>query len=140
MWLSESEGAKFWLGVLTELQNRGVQDISIACVDGLKGFPDAINTVYPNAQVQLCIVHMVRYSMKFVPWTDKKAITADLKAIYGADTLEIAEANLEHFDEVWGDKYPHVVKSWRNNWTSALNRFMIMFDDRISACLQFILQ
>ena len=106
MWLSENEGAKFWLGVLTELQNRGVQDILIACVDGLKGFPDAINTVYPNAQVQLCIVHMVRYSMKFVP----------LKAIYGADTLEMAEANLEHFDEVWGKEYPHVIKSWRNNW------------------------
>ena len=116
MWLSENEGAKFWLGVLTELQNRGVQDIFIACVDGLKGFPDAINTVYPNAQVQLCIVHMLRYSMKFLPWTDKKAVAADLKAIYGADTLEMAEANLEHFDEVWGDKYPHVVKSWRNNW------------------------
>ena len=116
MWVSENEGAKFWLGVLTELQNRGVQDILIACVDGLKGFPDAINTVYPNAQVQLCIVHMVRYSMKFVPWTDKKAVAADLKAIYGADTLEIAEANLEHFDETWGKEYPHVVKSWRNNW------------------------
>ena len=80
MWLSENAGAKFWLGVLTELQNRGVQDILIACVDRLKGFPDAINTVYPNAQVQLCIVHMVRYSMKFVPWTDKKAVAADLKA------------------------------------------------------------
>ena len=116
MWLSENEGAKFWLGVLTELQNRGVQDILIACVDGLKGFPDAINTVYPKAKIQLCIVHMVRYSMKFVPWTDKKAVAADLKAIYGADTLEIAEANLEHFDEVWGEKYPHVVKSWRHNW------------------------
>ena len=116
MWLSENEGAKFWLGVLTELQNRGVQDILIACVDGLKGFPDAINTVYPNTQVQLCIVHMVRYSMKFVPWTDKKAVAADLKAIYGADTLEMAEANLEHFDEVWGKEYPHVIKSWRNNW------------------------
>ena len=116
MWLSENEGAKFWLGVLTELQNRGVQDILIACVDGLKGFPDAINTVYPKAKVQLCIVHMVRYSMKFVPWTDKKAVAADLKAIYGADTLEIAEANLEHFDETWGTEYPHVIKSWRNNW------------------------
>lgn len=116
MWLSESEGAKFWLGVLTELQNRGVQDILIACVDGLKGFPDAINTVYPNAQVQLCIVHMLRYSMKFVPWKDRKAIASGLKAIYGADTLELAETNLEHFDKVWGEKYPHVVKSWRNNW------------------------
>ena len=111
MWISENEGAKFWLGVLTELQNRGVQDILIACVDGLKGFPDAINTVYPNAQVQLCIVHMFRYSVKFVPWTDKKAVATDLKAIYGADTIEIAKANLEHFDEVWGDKYPHVIKS-----------------------------
>lgn len=116
MWLSENEGAKFWLGVLTELQNRGVQDILIACVDGLKGFSEAINTVYPNTQVQLCIVHMVRYSMKFVPWKDRKKVAADLKAIYGADTLELAEANLEQFDDTWGDKYPHVVTSWRNNW------------------------
>ncbi len=116
MWLSENEGAKFWLGVLTELQNRGVQDILIACVDGLKGFSEAINTVYPNTQVQLCIVHMVRYSMKFVPWKDRRKVAADLKAVYGADTLELAEANLEQFNEVWGDKYPHVVTSWRNNW------------------------
>ena len=116
MWLSENECAKFQLGVLTELQNRGVQDILIACIDGLKGSPDAINTVYPNAQVQLCIIHMVRYSMKFVPWTDKKAVAADLKAIYGADTIGIAETNLEHFDEVWGDKSSYVVKFWRNNW------------------------
>lgn len=116
MWLSENEGAKFWLGVLTDLQNRGVQDILIACVDGLKGFPEAINTVYPKTQVQLCIVHMLRYSMKFVPWKDKKAIAADLKAIYAADTLDLARANLEHFDELWGSGYPHVVKSWRNNW------------------------
>ena len=115
MWLSENEGAKFWLGVLTELQNRGVQDILIACVDGLKGFLDAITKVYPNAEVQLCIVHMVRYSMKFVPWTDKKAVAADLKAVYGADTLEIAEANLEHFDETWDKGYPHVAKSLRND-------------------------
>ncbi len=88
MWVSENEGAKFWLGVLTELQNRGVQDILIACVDGLKGFSEAINTVYPNTQVQLCIVHMVRYSMKFVPWKDRRKVAADLKAVYGADTLE----------------------------------------------------
>ena len=108
MRLSENEGAKFQLGVLTELQNRGVQDILIACVDDLKGSPDAINTVYPNAQVQLCIV--------MVPWTDKKAVAADLKATYGADTLEIAEANLEQFDEVWGTEYLHVIKPCRNNW------------------------
>ncbi|WP_313597645.1 IS256 family transposase [Psychrobacter sanguinis] len=116
MWLSENEGAKFWLGILTELQNRGVQDILIACVDGLKGFSEAINTVYPNTQVQLCIVHMVRYSMKFVPWKDRRKVAADLKAVYGADTLELAEANLEQFDDTWGNKYPHVVTSWRNNW------------------------
>jgi transposase-like protein len=84
MWLSKNEGAKFWLNVLTELQNRGVKDILIACVDGLKGFPDAINTVYPDTHIQLCIVHMVRNSMKFVPWKDYKAIAADLKAIYQA--------------------------------------------------------
>lgn len=116
MWVSENEGAKFWLGVLTELQNRGVQDILIACVDGLKGFSEAINTVYRNTQVQLGIVHMVRYSMKFVPWKDRRKVAADLKAVYGADTLELAEANLEQFDDTWGDKYPHVVTSWRNNW------------------------
>ena len=90
MWVSENEGAKFWLGVLTELQNRGVKDILIACVDGLKGFPDAINTVYPQAQIQLCIVHMVRNSMKFVPWKDYKAIAKDLKAIYQSATEDDA--------------------------------------------------
>mgnify|MGYP000243960440 FL=1 len=90
MWLSENEGAKFWLNVLTELQNRGVKDILIACVDGLKGFPDAINTVYPEAQIQLCIVHMVRNSVKYVPWKDYKAVTADLKKMYQATTEESA--------------------------------------------------
>jgi len=90
MWLSENEGAKFWLGVLTELQNRGVKDILIACVDGLKGFPDAIQAVYPQTKAQLCIVHMVRYSMKFVPWKDYKAVTTDLKQIYGSVTEEDA--------------------------------------------------
>ncbi|HDM8245865.1 TPA: IS256 family transposase, partial [Vibrio campbellii] len=86
MWLSENEGAKFWLNVLTELQNRGVKDILIACVDGLKGFPDAINTAFPNTQIQLCIVHMVRNSMKYVPWKDYKAVAVDLKAIYQSKT------------------------------------------------------
>ena len=128
MWLSENEVAKFWLGVLTELQNRGVQDILITCVDGLKGFPDAINTVYSKAQVQLCIMHMVRYS-KFVSWTDNKAVAADLKAIYGADTLEIAEANLEHFDEVWGGKYSNFVRSRYNNWDGLLKFF---YDNRFN--------
>jgi len=116
MWLSENEGAKFWLNVLTELQNRGVKDILIACVDGLKGFPDAINTVYPDTHIQLCIVHMVRNSMKFVPWKDYKAIAADLKAIYQATTEEKALLSLDQFSEHWDEKYPQISKSWRAHW------------------------
>ena len=116
MWLSENEGAKFWLNVLTELQNRGVKDILIACVDGLKGFPDAINTVYPDTHIQLCIVHMVRNSMKFVPWKDYKAIAADLKAIYQATTEEQALLSLDQFADRWDDKYPQISKSWRAHW------------------------
>ena len=116
MWLSENEGAKFWLNVLTELQNRGVKDILIACVDGLKGFPDAINTVYPDTHIQLCIVHMVRNSMKFVPWKDYKAIAADLKAIYQATTEEKALQSLDQFAQRWDEKYPQISKSWRSHW------------------------
>ncbi len=116
MWISENEGAKFWLSVLTELQNRGVKDILIACVDGLKGFPDAINTVYPDAHIQLCIVHMVRNSMKFVPWKDYKAIAADLKSIYQSATEEDALHSLDDFAERWDDKYPQISKSWRAHW------------------------
>lgn len=116
MWLSENEGAKFWLGVLTELQNRGVKDILIACVDGLKGFPDAINTVYPDTHIQLCIVHMVRNSMKFVPWKDYKAIAADLKKIYQSVTEDDALLALEQLAERWDDKYPQISKSWRTHW------------------------
>ena len=97
LWISENEGAKFWLNVLTELQNRGVKDILIACVDGLKGFPDAINTVFPNTQIQLCIVHMVRNSIKYVPWKDYKAVTADLKQIYQSVTEEEALLVLDQF-------------------------------------------
>ena len=97
MWLAENEGAKFWLNVLTELKNRGLNDILIACVDGLKGFPDAINTVYPEARIQLCIVHMVRNSLRFVSWRDYKAVTRDLKAIYQAPTEEAGQQALEAF-------------------------------------------
>ena len=97
MWLAENEGAKFWLNVLTELKNRGLNDILIACVDGLKGFPDAINTVYPKARIQLCIVHMVRNSLRFVSWKDYKAVTRDLKAIYQAPTEEAGQQALEAF-------------------------------------------
>jgi putative transposase len=116
MWLSENEGAKFWLNVLTELHNRGVNDILIACVDGLKGFPDAINTVFPNTQIQLCIVHMVRNSMKFVPWKDYKVIAKDLKQIYQSPTEESALLALEEFADRWDDKYPQISKSWHRHW------------------------
>lgn len=116
LWLSENEGAKFWLNVLTELQNRGVKDILIACVDGLKGFPDAINTVYPDTQIQLCIVHMVRNSIKYVPWKDYKAVTADLKRIYQSVTEEEALLALEQFAEQWDAKYPQISRSWRAHW------------------------
>ncbi len=116
MWLSENEGAKFWLNVLTELQNRGVKDILIACVDGLKGFPDAINTAFPKTQIQLCIVHMVRNSMKFVPWKDYKAVTRDLKQIYQSATEESALLALDEFAQHWDDQYPQISKSWRNHW------------------------
>lgn len=116
MWISENEGAKFWLNVLTELQNRGVKDILIACVDGLKGFPDAINTAYPQTQIQLCIVHMVRNAMKYVPWKDYKAVAADLKKIYQSVTEEEALLALEQFAEHWDDKYPQISRSWRAHW------------------------
>lgn len=123
MWISENEGAKFWLNVLTELQNRGVKDILIACVDGLKGFPDAINTVYPETQIQLCIVHMVRNSLKFVPWKDYKAITADLKRIYQSVTEDEALMSLEQFEKRWDSKYPNISRSWRNNWQNVSTLF-----------------
>ena len=116
LWLAENEGAKFWLSVLTELQNRGVKDILIACVDGLKGFPDAINAVYPDTHIQLCIVHMVRNSMKFVPYKDYKAIAIDLKTIYQSATEDEALLCLDQFSERWDEKYPQISKSWRTHW------------------------
>jgi putative transposase len=116
MWIAENEGAKFWLNVLTELQNRGVQDILIACVDGLKGFPDAINAVFPQTHIQLCIVHMVRNSLKFVPWKDYKAVTADLKKVYQSKTEDEALLELQRFGETWDDKYPQISKSWHAHW------------------------
>ena len=123
MWISENEGAKFWLNVLTELQNRGVKDILIACIDGLKGFPDAINTVQPETQIQLCIVHMVRNSLKFVPWKDDKAITSDLKPIYQSVTEEDAVTSLDQFEQRWDSKYPNISRSWRNNWQNVSTLF-----------------
>jgi len=116
MWISQNEGAKFWLNVLTELKNRGLEDIIIACVDGLTGFPEAIEAVYPNAKVQLCIVHMVRNSMKFVSWKDRKTLAADLKNIYSAKTVDDAESALTSFADKWDEKYPSISKSWLNRW------------------------
>ncbi|MGR6874963.1 IS256 family transposase [Pseudomonas sp. HK3] len=130
MWLSENEGAKFWLNVLTELQNRGVKDILIACVDGLKGFPDAINAVYPETQIQLCIVHMVRNSVKYVPWKDYKAVTADLKKIYQAATEESALQSLSDFSEKWDGQYPQISRSWRNHWENLNTLFNYPADIR----------
>ncbi len=108
MWISPNEGAKFWLSVLTEIHNRGVKDILIACVDGLTGFPNAIETVFPKTQVQLCIVHMVRNSVAFASWQQRKQVCADLKAIYAAATESEAEFNLELFAEKWDKQYPSI--------------------------------
>jgi len=116
LWLAENEGAKFWLSVLTELQNRGVKDILIACVDGLKGFPDAINAVYPDTHIQLCIVHRVRNAMKFVPYKDYKAIATDLKKVYQSATEDEALLSLDYFAKRWDEKYPQISKSWRIHW------------------------
>ena len=115
IWTSSNEGAKFWLGVLTDLRNRGVKDIYLVCVDGLKGFPQAIESVYPKAQVQLCIVHMVRASLNYVTWKEYKAVTQDLKPIYKASTADQAELELREFESKW-PKYPAVARLWRENW------------------------
>jgi transposase-like protein len=124
LWLAQTEGAKFWLSVMNELKNRGLDDIFIACVDGLKGFPDAIEAVYPNTQVQLCIVHQIRNSLRFVSWKERKAVAADLKTIYGAATVKQAEQALEQFAEAWDSQHPSISKSWRDNWT----RLSVFFD------------
>ena len=116
IWIAQTEGAKFWLQVVTELKNRGVADIFIACVDGLKGFPEAIEAVFPKTAVQLCIVHLVRYSLNYVSWKLRKAVAADLRTIYTAATAEEALQRLVEFEEKWGEAYPSIVQSWRRNW------------------------
>jgi len=123
IWISRTEGAKFWLGVITELQTRGVKDIFIACVDGLKGFPEAIEAVFPQTQVQLCIVHMIRNSVRFVNWKDRKQLCSDLKTIYTAATEEQAETALEKFAQKWDDKYPMISKTWRSHWQNVIPFF-----------------
>ncbi len=118
LYLSDQEGAHHWLSVLTDLNNRGVKDILIACVDGLKGFPEAIETIYPDTEIQHCIIHQIRNSMKYVASKNQKAFMADLKCVYKAATLNAAEAALDELEAKWGDKYPMVIKSWRSKWTT----------------------
>lgn len=124
LWLAETEGAKFWLSVFTELKNRGMQDCFIACVDGLKGLPEAVEAVFPETQVQLCIVHKVRNSLQYVSWKERKAVAKDLRTIYGAATLVEAELALERFADQWDEKYPVIAQSWRADWT----RLTVFFD------------
>lgn len=116
LWVTQNEGAKFWLSVLTELKNRGVKDIFIACVDGLVGLPEAIEAVFPRTKTQQCIVHLIRNSLRLVPWKDRKIVAADLKTIYGATTEEAALQALEEFGSKWDKKYPHIAKSWLEKW------------------------
>ena len=123
MWTSANEGAKFWLQVLTELQNRGVEDIFIACVDGLKGFPEAIETVYPRTQVQLCIVHLVRASLNYVSWKQRRAVAGDLRRIYRAATAETGEQELEAFARKWDGTHPTISQIWRRNWARIIPFF-----------------
>ena len=123
LWLSENEGAKFWLSVLTELQQRGLKDIFIAAVDGLTGFPEAINTVYPKTKIQLCIVHMVRHSLKFVSWKERKAVAADLKKIYRSLSVEEAERELAAFAQRWDEKFPSISQSWHKHWPNLITLF-----------------
>jgi len=124
LWMAQTEGAKFWLSVMTELKNRGVQDILIACVDGLKGFPEAIEAVYPQTQVQLCIVHQVRHSLRYVSWKQRKEVAGDLRLIYGAATLAEAKQALAAFGAKWDEEHPSISRSWVNNW----ERLSVFFD------------
>lgn len=132
LWIGEAEveGAKFWLRVLTDLKNRGLKDIFVVCVDGLTGFPQAIAAVYPQAQVQLCMVHLVRHSLRYVPWKDSKAVAADLKRIYRAATLAEAEAALEDFAAQWDDQYPAISQIWLRHWNHIVPLFDYPFEIR----------
>jgi putative transposase len=123
LWIAQTEGAKFWLQVVTELKNRGVTDIFIACVDGLKGFPEAIESVFPQTEVQLCIVHLVRHSLNYVGWKERKEVARDLKTIYASATEAEAEQKLAEFSLKWDAKFPTIAKSWRSNWARVIPFF-----------------
>lgn len=130
IWITQNESSKFWLSVLTDLQNRGVKDIFIACCDGLTGFPAAIESLFPKTQVQWCIVHMVRNSLKYVSYKDRKAVAADLKTIYGAPTVEVAEQALIQFAQIWDKQYPTISKSWLAHWAQITPFFAFPHDIR----------
>ena len=123
LWLADTEGAKFWMSVLTDIKNRGVEDILIACMDGLTGFPDAVKAVFPNTHIQHCIVHMIRNSTKFVSYKDLKAVCRDLKEIYSAINAESGHEALEEFGKKWNNKYPMIQASWERNWNDLIEFF-----------------
>jgi putative transposase len=123
IWVGKNEGSKFWMQVVTELKNRGVEQIYVACVDGLKGFPEAIGSVFPNTIVQLCIVHIVRNSVRYVSYKDLKEVTADLKKIYTATTEEMAHFELKQFGSKWDNKYPVISDIWQRNWSGIIPFF-----------------
>ena len=116
LYLSETEGANFWLSVLTDLNNRGLEDILIACMDGLTGFPEAVNTIFPKTEIQLCVIHQIRNSMRYVASKNQKEFMADLKPVYKALTIDAAETALDELEDKWGNKYPIVIRSWRKKW------------------------
>jgi putative transposase len=123
IWIEQTEGAKFWLKIMTEIKNRGVKDIFIACVDGLKGFPEAIEATFPKTEVQLCVVHMIRNSLRYVSWKDRKALASDLKTIYHASSEDEARENLGTFSNKWDGRYPTISKSWQSNWQRVIPFF-----------------
>ena len=129
LWVADNEGAKFWLSVMTELKNRGVEDILIAVVDGLKGFPEAVTAAFPDTTVQTCIVHLVRHSLNFCAWKDRKVVAADLRLIYGATTVDQAAAELDAFEEKWAGKYASIAPAWRRAWQEVIPFFA--FDPEI---------
>jgi putative transposase len=130
LYIGQSEGARFWLNVLTDIQNRGVKDILIACIDNLKGFADAIESVFPNTEVQLCIIHQIRSSTRQIPWKARKEVMKDLREVYQAPSLENAEKALNELDLHWAEQYPYMVKSWLNNWNRLCNYFKYPQDIR----------
>ncbi len=129
-YIAESEGAHFWLGVLNDLKARGVEDILIACIDGLSGFPEAISAAFPRTEIQLCVVHQIRHSLKYIASKDQKIFMADLKLVYQADTKDLAEHHLLELDEKWGKKYPMVIRSWQNKWEPLTTYFKYSKDIR----------